>query len=38
MGSQDIIFAVFRNENGEAEFAAQLARDAKDTTWTPDKR
>jgi hypothetical protein len=37
MGYQDIIFAVFRNEDGKAEFAAQLARDAKGTTWTPDK-
>ncbi|RMZ92010.1 hypothetical protein DV736_g736, partial [Chaetothyriales sp. CBS 134916] len=35
---RDITFIVFRNEHGEPEFAAQLKRDAKNTTWTPDKR
>ncbi|KAL6240235.1 hypothetical protein RBB50_012872 [Rhinocladiella similis] len=35
---RDIIFIVFRNEHGKPEFAAQLTRDAKGMTWTPDKR
>ncbi|KAJ4507506.1 hypothetical protein HRR83_004084 [Exophiala dermatitidis] len=35
---RDIIFIVFRNEHGQPEFAAQLTRDAKGMTWTPDKR
>ena len=36
-GSQDITFAVFRNKNGKAEFAAQLAQDAKVRPGRPTK-
>lgn len=31
-------FGVFRNEHGKAEFAIQVVRDAKNMTWTPEKR
>lgn len=31
-------FEVFRNEHGKAEFAIQVVRDAKNMTWTPEKR
>ena len=33
-----MIFGVFRNEHGKAEFAVQVKRDAKNMTNTPDKR
>jgi len=31
-------FGVFRNEHRKAEFAIQVVRDAKNMTWTPEKR
>ncbi|TVY12769.1 hypothetical protein LARI1_G009008 [Lachnellula arida] len=36
--SNDITFAVFQNEDGRAEFAMQVVRDAKNMTFKPDKR
>ncbi|KAL8296236.1 hypothetical protein RB600_001635 [Gaeumannomyces tritici] len=35
---KDVKFGVFCNEHGNAEFAVQIVRDAKGTTYTPDKR
>lgn len=35
---QDISFGVFGNEDGKAEFAMQVEKDAKGMTLTPDKR
>ncbi|KAL2041983.1 hypothetical protein N7G274_005171 [Stereocaulon virgatum] len=35
---RDMTFGVFRNERGEAEFAIQVVRDAKNMTLTPEKR
>jgi protein associated with RNAse G/E len=35
---QDIAFGVFRNENGKAEFAMQVVKDAKGMTFTPGRR
>lgn len=35
---RDVIFGVFRNEYGEAEFAMQVEKDAKGMTRTPDQR
>ncbi|KAL2050086.1 hypothetical protein ABVK25_009696 [Lepraria finkii] len=35
---RDMTFGVFRNEHGKAEFAIQVVRDAKNMTWTPEKR
>jgi len=35
---QDIAFGVFRNEQGKAEFAMQVVKDAKGMTFTPGRR
>ncbi|KAM9874786.1 hypothetical protein VDGL01_11107 [Verticillium dahliae] len=35
---KDVMFGVFRNEQGNTEFAVQLVRDAKGMTHEPDKR
>ena len=32
---QDTAFGVFRNEHGKAEFAMQVVKDARGTTFTP---
>ncbi|KAL2273120.1 hypothetical protein FJTKL_04930 [Diaporthe vaccinii] len=35
---KNVEFGVFRNEDGNAEFAVQITRDAKGMTYEPDKR
>ena len=35
---RDVVFGIFKNEQGEPEFAMQVEKDAKGTTDTPDKR